>query len=243
MPDRTIIHLKETVSTNAYIKELCKSNTVEEGLVVCADFQTAGRGQKGNSWESEAKKNLLFSMVLYPQFIEANEQFIISQLVSVAIKNVLDKYTDNISIKWPNDIYWKQQKICGLLIENDLMECIITQSVIGVGLNVNQQEFRSDAPNPVSLKQILGCDNEKEIILKEIIEEILLQYNIAKKDTKSIADKYKQHLYRKDGYYNYSDGETSFKAKIEDVETSGILVLKTDTGMLRKFAFKEVTFR
>ena len=116
-----LIHIIETNSTNNYLQTFCTREKAEELTTVVADFQTSGRGQRGNSWESEPAKNLLFSFVLFPEFLEARRQFLISQIVSLAIKEELDTYTDDISIKWPNDIYWKEKKICGILIENDLM--------------------------------------------------------------------------------------------------------------------------
>ena len=116
-----LIHINETNSTNNYLQSLCSEQKVEELTVVVADFQTSGRGQRGNSWESAPGKNLLFSTVIFPEFLEARRQFLISQIISLAIKEELDTYTSDISIKWPNDIYWKEKKICGMLIENDLM--------------------------------------------------------------------------------------------------------------------------
>ena len=124
-----LIHISETNSTNSYLQALCsKQQGVAAFTTVVADFQTSGRGQRGNSWESEPKKNLLFSFVLFPDFLEARRQFLISQIVSLAIKEELDSYADDFSIKWPNDIYWKDKKICGMLIENDLMGRNISQS-------------------------------------------------------------------------------------------------------------------
>ena len=117
----SLIHINETNSTNNYLQSLCSEQKVEELTVIVADFQTSGRGQRGNSWESDPGKNLLFSTVIFPEFLEARRQFLISQIISLAIKEELDTYTSDISIKWPNDIYWKEKKICGMLIENDLM--------------------------------------------------------------------------------------------------------------------------
>ena len=121
--------------------------------VVSTYNQTAGRGQRGNSWESEPHKNLTFSVLLKPQHIIAREQFYISEIVSVAIVNTLRKYIIDqpIAIKWPNDIYVNDDKICGILIENTLSGYSISQSIAGIGININQQTFLSNAPNPISL--------------------------------------------------------------------------------------------
>lgn len=237
----SIIYLRETDSTNSYFG-LSKQRH-EEGTTVYAGFQSAGRGQQGNVWESELDANLLFSMVLYPQAIKVNEQFIISQTVSVAILNFLSKYTDNIRIKWPNDIYWKDRKICGILIENSIAENNIGQSVIGIGININQTVFASDAPNPVSLKNITGDTYSIDILIKEVRDLILEQYERLKKgNTDSIRQEYKKKLYRTDGFYRYNDGVSDFEAVIADVENDGILCLITKGGDVRRFFFKEVKY-
>lgn len=239
-----IIQLQEVDSTNTYLRQIVTTQNLLEGDVVCSDFQTGGRGQKGNTWQSNAAENLLFSILLQPDFVEAKEQFIISQIVSVAIKNVLDKYTDGISVKWPNDIYRYDQKICGILIENDLCESRIMQSIIGIGLNVNQEFFDVEkAPKAVSLRQVTGRMFDRGIILTEILEELKHLYDIAKNNNVVIINKYKDSLYRKHGYHKYqlADGVV-FNARIIDVELMGNLILETESGEMRRFAFKEVIF-
>ena len=142
--NRMIVKVDETESTNAYMKKLVREERPEEGSLVIADFQTGGRGQMGNSWFSSKGDNLLFSLVIYPKTVRANEQFIISRIASLAIKNTLDQFVDDIRIKWPNDIYWNDKKIAGILIENDLQGNTIDNSVIGIGINVNQEMFPID---------------------------------------------------------------------------------------------------
>ena len=151
-----LLVLMETDSTNRHLTQLCdeQGTDIPEFMTVIAERQTAGKGQRGNSWESEDCKNITFSFVLYPTFIEARQQFILSQIISLSIKEELDEWAEGISIKWPNDIYWNEKKICGILIENDLLGHHIGRSISGIGVNINQEVFRSDAPNPVSLKQI-----------------------------------------------------------------------------------------
>ena len=162
-----LIILPETDSTNNYLTQLCneQQSAVREFTTVIAERQTAGKGQRGNSWESEDCRNITFSFVLYPTFIEARRQFILSQIVSLSIKEELDQWTEGISIKWPNDIYWNEKKICGILIENDLSGHHIGRSISGIGVNINQDVFRSNAPNPISLKQITGKDHDRYLIL------------------------------------------------------------------------------
>lgn len=238
-----IIHIRETNSTNNYLKELLQTQNVDEGTVVWADFQSAGKGQRGNGWESEAEKNILFSIVLFPRFVKAGEQFILSQIVSLAVANCLQEYTEGISIKWPNDIYWNEKKICGILLENTILEDNIGYSVAGIGININQENFRSDAPNPVSLKQITSRDYNLEEILKTVVDNINVYYqqiNIGNAD--HLVKQYKESLFRKEGYHLYNDGGLNFLARIQDVNSSGILILKTKEGEERHFAFKEVKY-
>ncbi len=238
-----IIHIRETDSTNNYLKELLLTQNVEEGTVVCADFQSAGKGQRGNGWESETSKNILFSIVLFPDFLKAGEQFILSQIVSLAVANCLQEYTGGISIKWPNDIYWNQKKICGILLENTILDDNIGHSVAGIGININQENFRSDAPNPISLKQITNKEYNLEEILKTVVDNILLYYQQIKiGNADSLVKQYKESLFRKDGYHLYNDRESNFLARIQDVDSSGILILKTKEGEERHFAFKEVKY-
>lgn len=238
------IYIQQTDSTNLYIKSINEGGTLPEKSVVYTDFQTAGRGQKGNSWESENGKNLLFSMVLYPEFVAVHEQFILSQITSLALFRILSLYLKNISIKWPNDIYSENKKICGMLIENNIGEAGITQSVLGIGMNVNQEHFAGNAPNPVSMHQITGESYDRLELLNRIVEQISLLYEECKIDKERIIREYKNNLYRKSGFYLYEDclGNV-FKAQIEDIEASGMLVLKTEDGDIRRFAFKEVIFR
>ncbi|MBF0759927.1 biotin--[acetyl-CoA-carboxylase] ligase [Dysgonomonas mossii] len=238
-----IIYISETNSTNNYLKELLQTQNVDEGTVVWADFQSAGKGQRGNGWESEAGKNILFSIVLFPGFIKAGEQFILSQIVSLAVANCLQEYTEGISIKWPNDIYWNEKKICGILLENTILEDNIGHSVAGIGININQENFRSEAPNPVSLKQITNRDYNLEEILKTVVDNINAYYQQIKiGKTDFLIKQYKESLFRKDGYHLYNDGISDFLARIQDVDSSGLLILKTKEGEERHFAFKEVKY-
>ena len=238
-----LIHLEETDSTNKYLNELCNKQCVEELTTITADFQTSGRGQRGNSWESEAGQNLMFSFVLYPTFLKARRQFLLSQIISLAIKEELERYVSNISIKWPNDIYWHDKKIAGILIENVLSGSTFSRAIIGMGLNINQKNFYSDAPNPVSLYQITGRTYKIEKILDEFTEAFGKRYtDTFTNSSDRIHKEYIATLYRNDGVYPfYSDGNI-FHASIADVELDGHLLLSTESGEKKRFAFKEVSF-
>ncbi len=238
-----IIRIKETTSTNVELSEMIVHKPLDEGTVLAAENQTSGRGQAGNSWESEPGKNLLFSVLLYPNFLELQYRFLLSELTANSVKQVLDKFTDYITIKWPNDIYYKDEKIAGILIENSLTNNIITQSIVGMGVNVNQEVFLSDAPNPVSLKQILGRDIDLHFLLTKIVDRILSAYeDLRKGDYDSIKRYYYESLYRKSGLYVFSDKNGQFNAKIDSVADDGVLSLITESGEIRKYLFKEVSF-
>jgi len=242
MVNDNFIYIKETDSTSTYLRKLSIERELAEGLVVYTDYQAAGRGQRGNSWQSEDGQNLLFSTILYPSFIDVSKPFILSQIVSLGIKNILDEYVDGITIKWPNDIYWRDKKICGILVENDIQGTVISKTIIGIGININQENFGEGSGNPVSMKQITLKDYNRGEILRKIIDEILLLYKASKTNPSSIICKYKEHLYRKTGYHLFGDDSGRFYAEIIDVELSGFLVLKTKQDKIRRYAFKEVRF-
>jgi BirA family biotin operon repressor/biotin-[acetyl-CoA-carboxylase] ligase len=230
-----ITHIDETDSTNRWLREhLTGGQTPCE--VVWADYQTAGRGQGTNRWESERGKNLTFSILLHPVDLPANRQFLLSMQVSLAICEALSEHIGDLSIKWPNDIYWRNAKIAGILIENSLQGSVIRDSIVGVGLNVNQRQFMSDAPNPISLWQICEHETDREQLLKDILaalDRLLGQ---------EVREQYLAMLYRRKGFHPYVDKNGAFMAELEDVEDDGHLLLCDDSGAHRRYAFKEVTF-
>ena len=153
------------------------------------------------------------------------------------------KRQDGIRIKWPNDIYWKDKKICGTLIENDLTGIHISRSISGTGVNLNQERFISDAPNPVSLFQITGQRYDRKEILHQLMERVAHYYTLLKNgETELIASRYQDVLYRKEGFYPYTDKDGSFRARICGIEPSGALILEDESGKRREYMFKEVSF-
>lgn len=239
------IHLQETDSTNNYLRGYRQESGVDMTVAV-AEYQSAGRGQGCNSWESEAGKNLLFSIFFRPGYVKANRQFVISMAVSVAISDTLAALTGGgISIKWPNDIYAGNGKICGILIENSLSGDRIKDSVVGIGLNVNQTIFVSDAPNPVSLKMLTGREHDKDILLNGIIwrfAALLKEIESGAGGMELVVREYKKRLFRRHGYHLYRDKDGTFEAEIHDTEANGYLLLKDKNGNMRRYAFKEVVF-
>lgn len=236
----SLVHCEETDSTNNQVKNF---DSGKEMTVLTTQYQKAGRGQRGNSWESEKSQNLLFSILIHPNYVTASHQFCLSQAISLAIAQTLAEYTPGISIKWPNDIYWNNRKICGILIENDLMGKFIQNCIIGIGLNVNQQKFLSDAPNPISLYQILGHETPCEEVLAKILTRFHQMLNQIKEgNTADIIQAYHNHLYRRTGLHPYKDEKGTFMAHIIGVEPQGFLVLCDEQGTERRYAFKEVSY-
>lgn len=236
------IALDETISTNRYARELPEDQN--HGLtLVTAEFQTAGRGAGTNRWESERSQNLLFSLISYPKGLLANQMFALSEVTALAIRDALSSYTPGFQIKWPNDIYYNDKKISGMLIENDLRGKWVHRSIIGVGVDINQTRFLSDAPNPVSLAQILG----KAVERNQVLNSILLQFNhyygmMEREQFSELHNRYMQHLYRRNALHPYADATGTFQARIIDVEPTGHLVLECQNGEQRRYDFKEVSF-
>ena len=241
-----IITLKEVDSTNNYLRSLPKEDIKNEIVVAVTKTQTAGRGQRGNSWESEPGKNLTFSILLHPTFLEARQQFILSQAIALSIKEVLYDYvrSPHPRIKWPNDIYWNKKKLGGILIENDLMGKQLERCIIGVGINLNQEQFYSDAPNPVSVWQITGHSTEALTILRKIMQRFVGYYELIKDgNTLDLVDIYHKSLFRRVGYHKFrKPGGEEFEARIRRVESDGHLVLEDIQGQMHTFGFKEVEY-
>ena len=228
-----IVHIDETDSTNRWLKEQGKGD-----MVLVADYQTAGRGCGTNRWESERGKNLTFSMLLHPTDLPARQQFHITEVVSVALCETLEHYINNkVEVKWPNDIYVGNRKICGMLIENRLYGSTIRDSIVGIGLNVNQRQFLSDAPNPVSLWQLTG----REIDRDELLHEFLKTFD-AVSACETASNDYRKRLFWQAGAHEFKDENGTFSANIVDVLTDGHLVLDDTEGRRRTYAFKEVQF-
>ncbi len=237
------VYIPQTDSTNNFVKNLAQLPTQSEFMVAYTGFQTSGRGQRGNSWESERDKNLLFSLLCHPTFVKANRQFVLSQAISLSIKEVLDTFAEGFSVKWPNDIYWEERKIGGILIENELNGRNLETAVIGVGINLNQRRFVSDAPNPVSLWQITGNDYDAESLLERIIVRFHKYYQQIKEgNADEINNKYRNALLRTEGYFRFRDEKGTFEARIHHVEPDGHLVLKDKEGRLRPYNFKEIVY-
>lgn len=237
-----IIHLSSVDSTNNYLMAY-KPREGETMTVVYADEQTAGRGQGSNHWESEPGKNLTFSVLVHPTMVPVMRQFLLSEAGALALWDVLGQYlgADDVKMKWPNDIYWKDKKISGTLIETRLGGGHVKDCVYGIGIDVNQEKFVSDAPNPVSMKQILGHDVDLKELLNKIIDSFKKYYAaIENGEYAAISELYHSGLYRAHGFHRYKDKDGEFEAAIVEVEDSGNLILRDREGCIRSYAFKEV---
>lgn len=235
-------------STNTYLRELNGGDSAYDYEVAVADFQTAGRGQKGNTWESEQGKNLLFSILAHPKGIKVQEQFYISEAIALAVSDAViaaagPEYAAGFSVKWSNDIYYKDCKMAGILIENTLQGSSILDTVVGVGLDVNQEVFVSDAPNPISLKNITGRDYDRDALLDDIIARFIGYMELDTPSQRAGVDElYRSRLYRREGYHKFRDAQGEFEACIEGIRPDGSLMLLTRSGDHRVYEFKQVQF-
>ncbi len=221
----------------------------EDFTTYAAIFQTSGRGQKGNSWESAAGKNLTFSVLIRPIFLKATDQFLVSQIVALGIVKYLKGFGIEAKIKWPNDIYVENRKICGILIEHYLSGANLSVSILGIGININQREFASDAPNPTSLLLETGEEHQLEMELESVLKYIKEYYDklnvkAYKVIHKAIEESYTESMYKfgEVAFYQETDTEEIFEAKITGIDKNACLVLEKNDGSRKSYAFKEIRY-
>lgn len=242
---RNLLEFGTLDSANSYaLSLLAGPSKIPEGTVIMTSEQKAGRGQAFTSWESEPGKNLLLSIILYPQFVDPSKIFLLSQTISLGILDALKELLGGeIHIKWPNDMYYGNKKICGLLIENSIRAMHINYSVVGIGLNVNQEKFSDLLPNPVSIRNILGHSFDlKEVfyMLCNTLEKRYLQLKAGQ--AKEIKADYLKSLYRFNETHTFEYGGQKFKAKIIDVGDDGKLVLEYGNNLTGRYDFKTIHF-
>lgn len=236
--------LKEVDSTNNYIKKLLSNSTpLIDGTVIMAENQFAGRGQQQNKWFTEQGKNLTFSIYLKPEFLPLTDQFALTMAASLGVFDALFPLLgDGLKIKWPNDIYYHDQKLGGILIENIVQGMDIKGTIIGIGLNINQEKFPDYLPKAISLKQILRQDYDLKTILTDICGRIEKNYSLLKAGNKSIVrNQYLDRLYCKDEVRFYKTAEGVIEGNIKTVREDGLLVINNN-GKELEFSFKEVEF-
>lgn len=245
---RTIIgnqieHLSRTDSTNNYASRQLMTKRLPEGIVYSTSTQERGRGQVNQHWESEPEKNITMSVVIYPEFVPILRQFLISKAVALAVCDFVSAYVTDVHIKWPNDIYVGKKKIAGTLIENSLRGGVISSSIVGVGLNINQRLFVSDAPNPVSLSLLTDKEFELDDCLEELCDRLDDWYMQLKTgEIQKINETYARRLFRMNEWAAYRAGEEEFEGKITGVDEIGRLVIEKRDGTKQQFHLKEVEF-
>lgn len=248
------MYIKQTYSTSTLLREQY-SDALPHFYTIRTDYQTAGRGQAGNSWESEAGKNLLFSALLRYDGLLAINQWRLSMLVAVAMWDVLAQYLpdENLTIKWPNDIYWGDKKLVGILIENSLSGKFVGYSIVGIGVNVNQTKWLSNAPNPISMLQITGEEYDAEMLMNKWI---CAMKSWELRSTEEIKATYLQHLYRREGWHTYVEREVStaptaiaqqgvegaFLAQFIGITEQGELILRKENNEEKIYHFKQIRF-
>ena len=254
------MYIRQTHSTNTLLREmLTRGEWPQDEFMLRAGFQTAGRGQAGNGWESEPDRNLLFSVLLRETGVKPENQFDISVAISVALYRVVHEilprqYREHLTIKWPNDLYYGDRKLAGILVENAMEGNRLAWSIGGIGLNVNQTEWKSDAPNPISLKQITGAEYDLTELADAYARALI--NNVLREPREQIWAEYKQHLYRRTGFWPFveravsttptmnadQNAEGQFMARIADITPQGEIVLEDQNGQQRTYHFKQVRY-
>ena len=242
----SIVHLLEVDSTNRYVRDeaaaLWQNRGISDFAVVTAGHQTAGRGQRGNTWNSNAGENMLFSILVRPgETLEVSKQFLLSQAVALSIHDAMKCYGIDTQLKWPNDIYASNRKLAGILLELDYSGAFVEQAIIGIGLNVNQENFPPMDRVPVSMKML----RERDFILDDVLATILdlfehyyTEMRLGNRD--AIAAEYKRVLLGMNKRRTFIDGVGRFDAVIQDIESDGHLILKRNDGSTGRYALKEV---
>ncbi len=213
--------------------------------IAVADYQTAGRGQRHAYLGERARARTSCSVCwLCPVWVPVRQQFLLSETGALAIKDALGYLCGwAFTLKWPNDVYWYDKKISGTLIETSIDSKGIKRCIFGIGINVNQMEFKSDAPNPVSLAQILGHEVDREEVLQKVIEAFCRYYELLRRaDYMDVSGIYHLSLYRRKGYHWYEDKDGKFEGAFVEVEDDGHLILHDKKGVIRSYAFGEIKF-
>lgn len=212
-----------------------------EGFTVYTGYQTNGRGQRGNHWQAEPDQNLMLSIILKPNFLLASDQFYLNMVVSLAVFDALKTYLpEKLKVKWPNDIYFDNQKLGGILIENSIQGNFLSSSIVGIGLNVNQLSFEN--ANACSLRNVLGNEIDLGILLASVLERIEHFYFVLKnQDFIFLKNEYLKILFRLNEWHQFKKSSLVFNGKIAGVDNFGRLFIETDFS-LETFDFKEVEF-
>lgn len=235
-----IEHIEETTSTN----DCALDPRYRHGDIIWAERQTRGRGQRGHSWSSVEGRNLTFSLVVEPHFLPVGEQFLLSEAVALSLTDTFHAFGIDTRIKWTNDIYAGDRKLVGILIEHHYSAARLGRTIVGIGINVNQEEFDPSLPNPVSMIQLTGKTTPREEVLdtfRAAFEKRYLQLESG--DTAALQDDYRRKMYRLDEMHTFElpDGER-IRAEIRGVRASGELILSHEDGSQHEYLFREINF-
>ena len=239
---KDVLFLPECHSTNDTAMQLIRQGKAREGSIVICNHQTQGKGQRGNSWEVEKGKNLTFSLVLKPGFLDLSQQFFLNMMVSNAIRKFLQEYLPEVKVKWPNDLVVPEKgKIGGILIENLVGSEGWEFSVVGIGLNINQLEF--SIPTACSLPMLTGSQFDLQEVFRLVISQLEMGYRALKKGkTTEIKSEYLRHLFLFGEKSLFRVGEKDFWGEITGISENGSLQLLDEFGIVRSFGLKEISF-
>lgn len=241
--DQNIIELESIDSTNNYLSKLISTTNVPNGTVILARNQTNGRGQRTNKWDSEAGKNIALSLFLTFNKLEIKDNFYVSMMTANAIHQFIKSYVEDVTIKWPNDLLIDFEKICGILIENTVQGKLVKQSIIGIGMNVNQEQFDSGF-KATSLKNINNKTYDILTLSKELLHHLSYQYSlIIRQKYSEIKEYYLTNLIGFNNEFKFKIISTGkvLNGQIIDVESNGLVVIKSNIDILT-YGFKEIEF-
>lgn len=244
MIGNNVIILEHIYSTNDYASDLLDKQQPPEGTVIIAHYQQQGKGQREAVWESEAGKNLLCSIILYPTFLTVTNQFLLNQVISLAVSAIVFELSGvQPSIKWPNDILVHEKKISGILIQNSLKSNLIQASVVGIGLNINQLIFMNHAYAAVSLASLAGKTFDLEVCGKLLFEKVDFYYDLLRKNNLiQLNELYLERLFRLNVPSMFEINGKTAKATIRGVKSEGDLILEMEDGQARYIRSKEVKY-
>ncbi len=240
-----VVKLDAINSTNIFLKRLSKNDETANWTIVTAEHQTLGRGQMDTKWESEKGKNLVCSILVRFDTLKAQDQFYLNCAVSLSIYDALNKFSiPNLSIKWPNDIMSGSKKVCGILIENSLLKDEISNSIIGIGLNVNQDNFSKELPKAISMKQILGVTCDRDKILEQLVFSLQQQMKLLQqKNFDLLHENYEKILFQNGAMRVYENLQNEkFMGKILGITKNGALLVEQENDVIKQYNFKEIVF-
>jgi BirA family biotin operon repressor/biotin-[acetyl-CoA-carboxylase] ligase len=238
-----LLFFENLPSTNIQTSDILRKNNLQEGTIIYTNYQSAGKGYSGNSWESEKDKNLLISIVLFPSFMKPEDQFYISMTISLGICDFLLRFIPGCSIKWPNDIYVNNDKIAGILIENSVSGNKIEFTIAGIGVNINQEKFLSNAPNPVSLCLLSGISYDLPACMNKLVTDLDKRYKqLITGNSSEIKKEYVSKLYRLNEWSKFIDIRGNFTGRILTVGEYGRIKIEKQNREINEYSFKEIEF-